>query len=207
MNNFSERFDDDKLDIIYDESDEIQEELEKFEKTPQKFDLKEMAQRMSKIFHGKEDSLEKSMESLKCKELGAFSSYETNQWFKDNVDSNYNDPYAEGKEIKHIELTETTTFVRVYDGDTDGIGKFGTWMMKKEDIQGLSPQEIKDKYSLPAVPSNIVDVELKAGTKLRMGEAAAIEGWGNGGGIQFDTIGRRLGKDCFKNARALEDAK
>lgn len=205
VNNFSERFDDDKLDTWLDESDEIQEELEKYEKKTQKFDLKDLAQKMSKIFRREEDSIEKSMENLKCKELGTFSSTETNQWFKENVDPEYKNPYAEGKDVKHIELTEDTTFVRVYDGEANGLGKYGTWMMKPEDIKGLSPQEIKDKFSLPAVPSNCVDVEVKAGTKLRMGEVASIEDWGDGGGIQFDTIGKRLGKDCFKNARTLEE--
>lgn len=207
MSKFSERFDDDKLDTLFDESDEIQDELEKYEKTSQKFDLKDLAQKMSKIFHGEEDSLQRALETLKCKEIGTFSSEISNQWFKDNVDPEYNNPYAEGKDVKHIELTENTTFVRVYAGESDGLGKYGTWMMRPEDVKGLTPQEIKDKFSLPSEPSNIVDVEVKAGTKLRMGEAAPIEEWGNGGGVQFDTIGKRLGKDCFKNARTLEEEK
>lgn len=205
MNNFSERFDDEKWDTLLDESDEIQEELNKYEKKAQKFDINDLAEKMSKLFHKEENSLEKSMENMKCKELGSFSPEEANQWFKDKVDPDYKEPYAKDKEVKHIELTEDTTFVRVYGGDVNGLGRYGTWMMKEEDLKGLSPQEIKDKFSLPEVPVNMVDVEVKAGTKLRMGEAAPIEEWGNGGGIQFDTIGKRLGKDCFKNPRTLEE--
>lgn len=67
--------------------------------------------------------------------------------------------------------------------------------MKMEDIAGLTPAQIKDKYSLPSLPKFITDVEIPAGTKLRIGEANPLPGWGNGSGTQLDMMGQQnIGK-------------
>lgn len=80
---------------------------------------------------------------------------------------------------------------------------YGTWLLKLQDIKGLTPLEIKEKFALPSMPKYICDVELKAGTRLRMGEVNPIKEWGHGGGIQYDLMGQRIGN--FKNERLLED--
>ena len=126
---------------------------------------------------------------------------EVNKWFVDNVSSNYKPPYKLGTTVKEIELSVDTTFVRVYDNVPDGSGMYGSWIMKAEDINRLTPLEIQNKYSLPNTPKYICDVELKAGTHLRMGEVNPLEGWGQGGGLQYDLIGQRIGE--FKNERLL----
>ena len=74
--------------------------------------------------------------------------------------------------------------------------------MKAEDIEGLTPLEIQNKFALPHTPEYICDVKLKAGTHTRVGEVNPLEGWGNGGGIQSDLIGQRIG--IFENERPLE---
>ncbi|WP_432748786.1 hypothetical protein [Pectinatus frisingensis] len=48
----------------------------------------------------------------------------------------------------------------------------------------------------------VCDVELEAGTHIRVGEVNPLDGWGTGGGIQYDLIGQRIGK--FINERPLE---
>lgn len=176
--------------------DEIEDKFQKYEETASKMDMDEFKKKVSQLFR---------KEELQFTEVESFPAETANLWFKENVDPDYNNPYAEGTEVKLIELKEDTTLSRVYPGNVNGIGKYGTWMMKKEDLKGLSPEEIRDKYALPEVPCNIVDVEVKAGTRLRMGEAGPVENWGRGGGIQFDTVGERLDKKCFKNARRLEE--
>lgn len=126
-----------------------------------------------------------------------------NKWFTDNVKPDYIPPYKPGTSVKEIALTRKTTFVRVYDKMPNGSGMYGSWLMKLESIEELTPLEIRDKFALPNVPIYICDVELDMGIHLREGEVNPINGWGKGGGIQYDLMGQRVGE--FKNERLLED--
>lgn len=44
----------------------------------------------------------------------------------------------------------------------------GWW--KAEDIKGLTPLQIQDKFALQATPKSVVEVKLKAGDTIRMGD-------------------------------------
>lgn len=142
-------------------------------------------------------------ETIKFNEVKTFTAEETNQWFIDNIKPDYKPPYKPGTLVKEIELTENTTFVRVYDNMPDGSGMYGSWVMKADDIKGLTPLEIQNKFALPNTPKYVCDVELEAGTHIRVGEVNPLDGWGNGGGTQYDLIGQRIGE--FKNERLLEE--
>lgn len=74
--------------------------------------------------------------------------------------------------------------------------------MRAEDIERLTPLEIQNKFALPNPPKYVCDVQLEAGTHIRVGEVNPLEGWGNGGGTQYDLIGQRIGKT--ENERVLE---
>lgn len=110
-------------------------------------------------------------------------------------------PYKDGQIADIIQLTEPTKFVRTYDGVNSG--KAGSWVMKYDDIKGLSPEEIADKFALPQVPKYICDAEFPAGTNMRTGECNPLYGW-NGGGVQFDLMGARVGE--FTNEREIGTA-
>lgn len=140
--------------------------------------------------------------TIKFEEVKTFTAEETNQWFIDNVKPDYKPPYKPGTLVKEIELIENTTFVRVYDNMPDGSGMYGSWVMRAYDIEGLTPLEIQNKFALPNTPKYVCDVELEAGTHIRVGEVNHLDGWGNGGGTQYDLIGQRIGN--FKNERLLE---
>lgn len=84
----------------------------------------------------------------------------------------------------------------------DGSKMHGGWIMRPEDIEGLTPLQIQEKFALPSTPKYVCDVELEAGTHLRVGEVNPLEGWGKGGGTQYDLIGQRVGN--FTNERVLE---
>ena len=140
--------------------------------------------------------------TIKFEEVKTFTAEETNQWFIDNVKPDYKPPYKPGTLVKEIELIENTTFVRVYDNMPDGSGMYGSWVMRAYDIEGLTPLEIQNKFALPNTPKYVCDVELEAGTHIRVGEVYPLDGWGNGGGTQYDLIGQRIGN--FKNERLLE---
>ena len=146
--------------------------------------------------------IESGTETIKFNEVKTFTAEETNQWFIDNVKPDYKPPYKPGTLVKEIELTENTTFVRVYDNMPDGSGMYGSWVMKADDIKGLTPLEIQNKFALPNTPKYVCDVELEDGTHIRVGEVNPLDGWGNGGGTQYDLIGQRIGD--FKNERLLE---
>ena len=133
--------------------------------------------------------------------INTISAEETNQWFIDDT-PDYNPPYKPGTKVNEIVLQEGNdkNYVRVYAKKKY---KFGNWVMRYEDIKGLTPQQIRDKYALPDIPKYICDVELKPGTHLRQGIANEVDGWGKGGGTQFDLIGQKTGE--FKNERMLGD--
>ena len=82
-----------------------------------------------------------------------------------------------------LKTGQQTKFVRVY---SDPNRYEGSWIMRAEDIQGLTAQQIRDKYALPATPTQICDVYVPSGQQIYVGIAGKIEGFGNGEGIQFD---------------------
>lgn len=68
----------------------------------------------------------------------------------------------------------------------------GGWLMRAEDIRGLTPKQIQAKFALPAEPIYIGEVSLPKGSTLRIGEVAKNFGH-KGGGIQFDLKGQYIG--------------
>jgi hypothetical protein len=85
--------------------------------------------------------------------------------------------------------------------DNVGSNQAGGWVMKAEDIAGLTPQQIQNKFALPTTPTHVTDVVLDAGTQLRTGTANSLFGF-EGGGTQFDLMGQRTGQ--FINGRPLQ---
>ena len=130
--------------------------------------------------------------------LNNLSADEVNAIFKDTM--GYEPPYKPGTKVTEIELIENETYVRVYDKVNSRMQ--GGWVMKAEDIAGLTPEEIQNKFALPTTPKYICDVNLEAGTKLRVGEVNPLFGF-EGGGQQYDLIinGKNVG--TFTNERMI----
>lgn len=105
-------------------------------------------------------------------------------------------PYKLGGKVQSIELTENSTFVRVYSKSPQSRME-GQWVMRKEDIKGLTPKEIKNKFALPEEPTYMCEVELPKGTRMHKGVANEVDGWGSGGGTQYDMRLKDVGH--FKN--------
>lgn len=137
-------------------------------------------------------------EGINCNVTEETTGDAANQWWQEEMGYD-NPPYLPKSKVQHIELNEDTTFCRVYDGENSGM--YGGWVMKQSDIEGLTPEEIQDKFALPQKPIKMCDVTLPAGTKMRTGLCNPLEGWGKGGGVQFDLMGQRVGK--FDNERDL----
>jgi len=136
----------------------------------------------------------------KYKVIGEQTAEQANDFWKS---VGYTDsPYKPNKKAQIIELTQDTKFVRTYDGKNSGM--YGSWVMKYDDVKGLKPEEIADKFALPQVPKYMCDCTLPKGTQLRTGECNPLYGW-KGGGQQFDMMGARVGK--FDNEREIPTKK
>ena len=130
--------------------------------------------------------------------LNTSSAEDVNKIFKEAM--GYEPPYKPGTSVTEIQLTENATYVRVYDKINSRMQ--GGWVMKAEDIAGLTPQEIQNKFALPNTPKYRCDVNLEAGTRLRTGEVNPLFGF-EGGGQQYDLIinGKNVG--TFTNERII----
>lgn len=110
-------------------------------------------------------------------------------------------PYDPSKPIIDFVADGSTQYVRVYNtGPNSSQG--GQWMMKADDIQGLTPQQIKSKFDLPELPTHITDVAPPQGTVIRVGTVNAENFGGNGGGTQFQ-LKSRIPESAFINPRPL----
>ena len=144
--------------------------------------------------------LDTQLGNLKDKvKLNQYQSAESvNDWWANNGYDR--PPYTPKTVVQEITLDCDTIFVRVYDGNISGLR--GGWVMCAEDIKGLTPEQIQQKFALPSTPKYIGEVKLKAGSNIRMGEVNPNYGF-NGGGIQFDLKGQYIGE--FKEIGSLVD--
>ncbi len=114
-------------------------------------------------------------------------------------------PYG-GTRAQEITLKQDTLFVRVH-GDENAMSKAqGRWVMRRKDIEGLTPEQIRDTFALPEIPTHITDIYAPAGTKLVVGKVALQAKWGKGGAIQYE-LKTQLLDEAFRNTRLLGDKK
>lgn len=107
-------------------------------------------------------------------------------------------PYSESTKIIEGVTAQDEKFVRLYDGEVSR--SMGRWVMPASEVKGLSAAQIQEKFALPQLPKYIIEVNVPAGTKLRVGEAGAISGWGAGGGTQIQLLDN-IPMSSFTNAR------
>ncbi|TGK28763.1 hypothetical protein EHQ05_07275, partial [Leptospira yasudae] len=94
--------------------------------------------------------------------------------------------------VKEFELSQPSYFIRLHSDSN----QTGGWLMSIEDFKKANKLgELRDSLALPNKPYIASLVEVPAGTKMRMGEAAGITEWGKGGGVQFQIINGSQNKD------------
>jgi len=98
--------------------------------------------------------------------------------------SHISDPWLPGSVVIEGKTVMKEKFVRVHGGLSEPVAP---WIAKEEAIKGLSPLEIQRKYSLPAIPTHIVDVTLPPGTTIRRGLTNSNLG-GNAGAVQYEIV-------------------
>ncbi|MCX5786421.1 MAG: autotransporter outer membrane beta-barrel domain-containing protein [Elusimicrobia bacterium] len=100
------------------------------------------------------------------------------------------DPFDTTKPVYEVTPAHALNYVRLYS-PAGGSGPLGSWMMSAHAVRGLTPQQLRNIFALPALPTNIVQVRVPAGTPygLWTGIAGPIAGWGDGGAQQTKVIG------------------
>lgn len=109
----------------------------------------------------------------------------------------YQPPYKPGTQVLEFRAQADEVFVRVH-GEAN---QARSWMMRAEDIQGLTPEQIRSKFALPELPSFVSEVHVPAGTAVRTGVVNPIFG-GTGNATQFELL-TRLPSSAFQNMRPL----
>jgi hypothetical protein len=111
--------------------------------------------------------------------------------------SGWEPPYKPGTRVTEFTTTVDDVYVRVH-GETN---KARSWMMKREAIEGLTPQQIQSKYALPEVPTFISEVHVPSGTRIRTGTVNPVfDGVGNA--TQYELL-QRLPESVFINSVRL----
>jgi hypothetical protein len=123
--------------------------------------------------------------------------------------SNWEAPYSNSFPAIEFKTVSTEKFVRVYKSGPNANPE-GRWLVKKSDIEGMTPQQIKDFLAIPNevpgipdLPNMIIDVDIPPNILLRTGIAAPTSG-GAGGAIQFDIpIEQAKSSSWYSNPRPL----
>jgi hypothetical protein len=92
-------------------------------------------------------------------------------------------PFIEGGRVGVFETDGSQKFVRMYtEGETRSTGRF--WALK-DDVVGLTPEQLKDKFDLPHLPTHIAEVTPPKGIEVAVGTVNVKQYGGAGLGTQF----------------------
>lgn len=89
-------------------------------------------------------------------------------------------PYMERTKAIEFTTRQEEKFVRVFKSQKGN--KVRPWIMKESELYDesgkmLTPEQIKDKFSLPTIPEIMVEIKIPAGMRIRAGYAGKVEGW------------------------------
>ncbi|MBZ4219738.1 MAG: autotransporter outer membrane beta-barrel domain-containing protein [Chlorobium sp.] len=124
-----------------------------------------------------------------------------------------NAPYAVGKgpwELSTLVTSTKTTvpqfFIRFYNPTalSNASGQEGSWVMRASSVRGLNAQQIRALFALPNTPTMMTLGLSVPGESFYTGLAAPIDGWGEGGGQQFQSSGTPY--TIFFNGQSVMDA-
>ncbi|MDP6805842.1 MAG: hypothetical protein QF902_11035, partial [Rhodospirillales bacterium] len=87
-----------------------------------------------------------------------------------------------------VSRPEARNYVRFIGKDGEPMAR---WIMREEDVEGLSLAQIQDKFAIPGEElESIVRVKLPLGTRLRVSATNPHPEWGRGNGVQFEIQGK-----------------
>lgn len=124
-----------------------------------------------------------------------------------------NASYPAGKGPWELATTVTSTrttvsqfFIRFYNpmASSNASGQEGSWVMRASSVRGLNARQIAALFALPNTPSMMTLGLSVPGESFYTGLAAPIDGWGEGGGQQFQSSGTPY--TIFFNGQPVTDA-
>jgi outer membrane autotransporter protein len=98
-------------------------------------------------------------------------------------------PFLANTQVPETMPSRTLRFVRLYNPEA-GSRQTGRFIMRAEFVRGLTPQQLKERFALPSLPTQITLVEMPANfAPLLTGIAGPIPQYGPGGGQQSYIVG------------------
>ena len=128
---------------------------------------------------------------------GGLSAEEANAPF---IEEGKRPPYAIGTRARIIQLQREGVLMRVHGEGNQA----RSWMMRAKEVEGLTAQQIKDKFALPELPTHISEVHLPSGSYLQVGTTSSQIGWGAGGPLQYQALDW-LDPELFQNPLPIEE--
>ncbi len=119
------------------------------------------------------------------RDIRNISAADANAFF---VSQGQSPPFAHGTVVTQFEAASDLDFVRVHIDSNPR----GGWLVRRDEVVGMTPAQIQQRLALPQVPTQIQSVTVPPGTTLQMGRVGAQPQWGvsNSGGIQYYAVGR-----------------
>jgi len=115
--------------------------------------------------------------------VGLKSSDEVNALFSER---GWHAPYKSGVSIAEFQTPKKWEGLVRLSGP-DNIK--GSWFTTSDQVKGLTPAQLRGKFSLKYEPTNITPISLDAGSNVRVGEAAGVKDFGTkGGGYQVEVV-------------------
>ena len=113
-------------------------------------------------------------------------------------------PYRPNTRPREFETAATLNFKRVVVTRPSGVRREGAWLVREDEIAGMTPAQIRDHLGLDGVPSHIQDVAVPAGVKMRVGTAGEQPAFGSkGGGVQYEILEDTLPSSWFSEPRGF----
>ena len=121
--------------------------------------------------------------SLESKISARLNSAETvNKLFKD---AQLSAPYKAGTTIAELEAPTNLSLVRLSGANNVE----GSWYTTANEIKGLTPAQLQNRFSLKYEPTSVTPVTIEKGATIRIGETAPVENFGTqGGGFQIEKL-------------------
>ena len=113
----------------------------------------------------------------------------------------YDMPPVKPGTIVYVVEAGKDEYVRLFNKKKGNIA--GRWVMRKSDIQGLTLDEIKNKFAIPTEIDSICSVKFPPNIRLEVSIVNPLPEVGEGGGIQFDTMDEFPKPNWFINPREL----
>lgn len=117
----------------------------------------------------------KNIKAITAAEANAGSSYPNT--------SGYGPPYKSGTRPRSFTTAAEIEFVRLHGPSNQE----GHWVVRADEIRGMSPAQIKEHLALKHTPTQMSKVKVPANKEMRVGIAAEQPNFGvSGGGTQYE---------------------